>query len=71
MAEYSTAAEDDIVMTDLEEREVYNTVDLDGSPRITLPSEVWASVINCKYTLVSIHLYIIMCVIDMTPLSLL
>lgn len=55
MAEYSTAAEDDVVMTDLEEREVYNTVidNLDGSPQphsiVTLPLEVWAMVINCKY----------------------
>ena len=67
MAEYSIAAEDDVVMTDLEEREVYNTVsdNLDGSPQphsiVTLPPEVWAMVINCKYALVSIHfhLYII------------
>ena len=75
MVEYSTAVEDDVVMTDSEEKEVYNTVDLDGSSSsqphsLTLPLEVWAMVINCKYALVYIQFYIITCVIDMAPLSL-
>ena len=73
MAKYSIVAEDDVVMTDLEEREVYNTVSVDGSPQppsiVTLPVEVWAMVINCKYALVYIQLYIITYV-NLTSLSL-
>jgi len=57
MAEYSTtAAEEDkevAVISDSEgEDNDDGMVDFDdGSPHLTLPPEVWASVINCEYVL--------------------
>lgn len=48
-----TAAEEDkaAVISDSEGEEEDNGIveNFDGSPHITLPPEVWAAVIDCKY----------------------
>jgi len=51
MDEYSTTATEDkevAVISDSEEEDS-NDETFDGSPRITLPPEVWANVIECEY----------------------
>ena len=53
MAEYSstTAAEEQVavIISDSEGEDNGIVENFDGSPHITLPPEVWAAVINCKY----------------------
>ena len=63
MDEYSTAATEDkevAVISDSEEEDSNDGIVeiLDGSPRITLPPEVWANVIECEYHTCLIYNYI-------------
>ena len=64
MDEYSTTATEEkeqvAVISDSEEED-NDGIDetLDSSPRITLPPEVWANIINCEYC--TCFLYMIHC----------
>jgi len=57
----TTAAEEQVtVISDSEEEDNDGIVEnLDGSPHITLPPEVWAMVINCEYcTLINCNIFV-------------